>query len=77
MSMEVILKNLDEVTKAKRQVAEGQLTIWNARLDALLEAGESGSIIEALASRVTDDINNCGCNVQCGASNKLERFASR
>jgi hypothetical protein len=67
MSLELIRKRADDIVRAKRQVAEGQLTIWNARLDAALDAGDGRAILDVLASRVADDINNCGCNVQCGA----------
>lgn len=74
--MEAVRKRMDEIVKAKRQVVEGQLTLWNTRLDALVEAGDARGVIDALTARL-DDINNCGCNVQCGARAGLEGLGGR
>ena len=77
--MESIRKRMDEIVKAKRQVIEGQLTLWNTRLDALIEAGDTRGVLDALTSRLADDINNCGCNVQCSAAarTRLEGIVGR
>lgn len=58
---------LKKIQTAKQQVLNGQMTIWNTRLDALVEAGDIRGALDQLVSPVEDAINNCGCNVQCGA----------
>jgi hypothetical protein len=58
---------LKAVTSAKKAVMEGQLTLWNLRLDAAVAAGSTAATLERLGAAVEDAINNCGCNVQCGA----------
>ena len=55
----------EDALKAKRQVVEGRLTLWNTRLEALMEAGRIDDALEQLRAPLTaEDINNCGCNVQ-------------
>jgi len=64
----MIKERIDEVTKAKRQIAEGSLTIWNARLEALVAAGDLKGALDQLKTPLEEaEINNCGCNVQCPA----------
>jgi hypothetical protein len=58
---------LTDAIAAKRQIIDAQTTLWNMRLEALVNAGEIGSILDHLQSPVDDKIDNCGCNVQCGA----------
>ena len=65
--METISKRMDEIVAAKKTMIAGQLTLWNARLESLAEAGDTKAAIDALANPLADDINNCTCNVQCGA----------
>jgi hypothetical protein len=60
-------KRLSEIKNAKSQVVNGQLTIWNERLGLLLRAGKLSDLIQHLGSPVSDVVNNCGCNVQCGS----------
>ena len=60
-------KSLGEVMKAKEQIVKGKLTIWNERLRVLQESGKLDRLVDHLNSSL-DDINNCGCNVQCGAA---------
>ena len=62
---------LDEIMRAKEKVVEGELTLWNERLSALVNAGDLRGALEQLGSpieRLADVANNCGCNVQCGAA---------
>ncbi len=60
-------KILTEAVAAKKQIVDAQMTLWNTRLEALVDAGEIGSILDHLQSPIEDKIDNCGCNVQCGA----------
>ena len=59
-----MLKNIEEVKKAKKQVVDGSLTIWNARLDAFVQAGDLKSTLDQLITSCDGD--NCDC--QCGAA---------
>ena len=52
---------------ARKKIVDAQLTLWNARLEALVEAGDIGPVLDHLRAPVEDNIDNCGCNVQCGA----------
>jgi len=56
------------VSTAKKALMEGQLTLWNLRLEAAVAAGDATSLLDRLGASVEDTINNCGCNVQCGAA---------
>ena len=56
-----------EILAAKNSIMEGRLTIWNTRLEALVSAGKLESALDVLGQSIEDTINNCGCNVQCGA----------
>ncbi len=59
--------NLDVVKKAKGQILEGSLTIWNARLEALIETGDVRAAIDHLRSPVEwGDNCTCGNNCRCG-----------
>lgn len=60
-------KLASEAMKARKQIIDAQFTLWNARLEALVEAGDIGPVLDHLRSPVEDQIDNCGCNVQCGA----------
>lgn len=59
-----MLENLEEVKKAKAQIMEGALTIWNTRLEALQKTGNLQVLLQHLGSPV-EWSDNCGCNVQC------------
>ena len=61
-------KKLGSAIEAKRVIAEGALTLWNARLEALIAVGDPASILDHIRAPIEDRIDNCGCNVQCGAS---------
>jgi hypothetical protein len=58
---------LADASAARKQIIEAQMSLWNMRLEALVSAGEVGSILDHLQSPIEDRIDNCGCNVQCGA----------
>jgi hypothetical protein len=49
-------KRLQEIKAAKQKIVEGSLTIWNARLDALVEEGYSRDIINHISA-----VDICGC----------------
>lgn len=55
-----------EVKAAKAKILEGQLTIWNARLDALNRTGDAKAVIDHMKS-AAEGGDNCGCNSACGA----------
>lgn len=65
--MELAKKNMEAIAAAKRQVSDGSFAMWNLRLETLLAAGNVRSAVDLMAASVEDTINNCGCNVQCGA----------
>jgi hypothetical protein len=67
-------KKLRTAVEARREIAEGMFTLWNARLETLVDIGDAKSIFEHIRAPIEDRIDNCGCNVQCGAA-QLERGA--
>jgi len=50
-------KQVKEIKDAKQKVVEGSLTLWNARFDALKEAGYTVELINHIA---WTDICGCG-----------------
>ncbi len=50
-------KQMEEIKAAKKKIVEGSLTIWNARLDALMEEGYSRDIIDHISA-----VDICGCD---------------
>lgn len=57
---------LDEIGKAKRQIVDGSLTIWNERLTALVNAGDQrGALAQMLSPVELAAANNCDCNGTC------------
>jgi hypothetical protein len=75
---------IEEIKKAKSQIVEGSLTIWNARLDALNRAGDMKGALDQLVSPIEAGIfDNCGCNSPCGAGldrilpEELARFKTK
>lgn len=61
-------EQMKAVASAKKTLMEGQLTLWNLRLEAAVAAGDGTLLLDRLGASVEDTINNCGCNVQCGAA---------
>ena len=59
-----MIKNVEEVKKAKKQVLDGALTIWNTRLDAFIQAGDLRGALDQLITSCDGD--NCDC--QCGSA---------
>ena len=55
------------IAAAKKTMVEGRLSLWNLRLEAAATAGDVRATLDRLGAAVEDTINNCGCNVQCGA----------
>jgi len=60
--------NKIQIQKANKDIAEGKLTLWNARLDLLLKIGDPTRIEELLAhSPVADGLGcDCGCSPMAG-----------
>lgn len=58
------LLDLEEIKKAKTQITEGSLTVWNARLDAFVRSGDTRSAIDQLIAPAEHG-DNCDCG--CGA----------
>ena len=59
------MEQLDEVKKAKAQIVEGSLTIWNARLDAMVKSGDLKRAIDEMLTPIERaEGDNCDC--QCG-----------
>ena len=61
--MAIDQRSIDSVKQAKAQIAEGSLTIWNARLDAMISAGDVTAAIAHMRSPIerTGDQCDCGC----------------
>ncbi|MHA6324190.1 hypothetical protein [Roseivivax sp. CAU 1753] len=55
------------ISEAQKSKIEAQTQLWNLRLSAAVDSGNTASVLERIGASVADDINNCGCNVQCGA----------
>lgn len=53
--------------EARRQIMDAQMVLWNTRLEALVDSGDITNVLDHLQSPIEDTIDNCGCNVQCGA----------
>lgn len=63
-----MFEKIEEIKKAKSQIVEGSLTIWNARLEALERAGNIKGALDQMISPVEVGIfDNCGCNSPCGS----------
>jgi len=63
-----MIEKIDDVVKAKAQVVQGSLVIWNARLQALEKSGDIKGVLEHLISPAEAGFfDNCGCNSPCGA----------
>ncbi len=69
-----MIEKMEEIKKAKAQIVNGSLTIWNARLDALTSAGNLAGALDHL-NRTAESGDNCGCNSGCGAAFRMEDFA--
>ncbi|MEL7091610.1 MAG: hypothetical protein AAFN94_07750 [Pseudomonadota bacterium] len=67
---------VNTVTEAKKASLEGRLSLWNLRLDALSAQGAGPAVLDAITDTLEDTINNCGCNVQCGALQEQGNLAT-
>ncbi len=57
-------KQLQEIKDAKKKIAEGSLTIWNARADALAAEGQTRDLLNFVGSPLESGraaTNICGC----------------
>ncbi len=64
-----MIEKIEDIKKAKAQIVEGSLTIWNARLDAFQRTGDIKSTLEQMVSPAEAGFfDNCGCNSPCGSS---------
>jgi hypothetical protein len=63
-----MITNPDEIKAAVAKVAEGRLTLWNARLDLAISAGDSRRIDAILARHPAEAAagGGCGCGCGCG-----------
>ena len=68
--MTLTRENVKTLVAAKQQVSDGSFAMWNLRLELMLRAGNLPSAFDLMSASVEDHINNCGCNVQCGALNE-------
>lgn len=49
-------KQVMEIKAARQKIVEGSLTLWNARLDALIEGGYTGELANHINA-----VDICGC----------------
>ncbi|MGX9728943.1 MAG: hypothetical protein ACTFAK_16995 [Candidatus Electronema sp. VV] len=64
-------EKLRELVEAKKKILEGSLTIWNARLETHVTAGNYEKMLEVLKSAV-EDTNNGSCPAGSGCPCKPE-----
>lgn len=72
-------KQLQAIKAAKKKMVDGSLTIWNARLDALHDAGLSQEVINHIGSPADSAWTDiCGCpgpgspKCGCGLDNPID-----
>jgi hypothetical protein len=70
-------KKLEEVVAAKGKVVEGQLVIWNARLEALVRSGSLSGALDQMINPVEHVPNLCDCNSRCGSAFSPEELLGR
>lgn len=58
-------ERLELIAKAKQQIADGSLMIWNERLATLVRAGDVAGAIAQLAAPIENWGDNCGCGNNC------------
>lgn len=66
---------IDNVKKAKAQVTEGSLTIWNARLEAMMSVGDVGGAISHMTAPIERAGDQCDCG--CGQGQTLREALTR
>ena len=66
------MKSLDveRVVKAQKEIFEGELMLWNTRLEALIAEADTNGIKDLLSTGPMR-ANNCGCNNGCDATHVL------
>jgi hypothetical protein len=65
-----------QVIAAKRQVVEGSVELWNARLDLLRRAGDLKGVLEQLRTPSELADTNLGCNGNCKCAPELGETVS-
>jgi hypothetical protein len=65
-------ERLGELASAKKQVTDGSLVIWNARLEALINAGDLRGALDQLVSPVERGADNCDCGNNCKCGSAIE-----
>jgi len=67
-----MIERMEEIKKAKSQIVEGALTIWNARLEALVRAGDLRGALNQMIKPV-ELADNCSCGNNCGCAAEFEQ----
>ena len=73
---DILKQRTKEIAEAKRQILEGKTVIWNTRLESMLAIGNMRGVLDLAGKSVEDTINNCGCNVQCGAAQNIGQLTN-
>lgn len=56
---------LGDVFKAKAQIVKGSLTIWNIRLETLINLGDRDGVLDHMRTPGEIAETNVSCNVGC------------
>jgi hypothetical protein len=65
-------EQVKQVVDAKRQIAEGSLEIWNARLDLLRSVGDIQGLLTHLRTPAeVGFLDNCDCDNHCGEAVRI------
>lgn len=60
-------EKLQEVIQAKEEIVKGSLTIWNVRLETLIQIGDRHGVLEAMRKPAEIAEINGSCNVGCNS----------
>jgi hypothetical protein len=63
------IKQIDEVKEAQSNIAQGQLTLWNTRLEALNKIGDVRGVIDHIMTPLAGIADNCDCH--CGGAGTM------
>lgn len=64
------VKQLAEVKEAQEKIAQGQLTLWNTRLETLNKIGDSRGVIDHIMTPLAGIVDNCDCH--CGGADVMQ-----
>ncbi|CEA13201.1 hypothetical protein [Methanobacterium formicicum] len=59
-------KKTKEILEAKRNIVEGSLTIWNARMEVLRTTGDIQGFLTHIATPIEPVADGSGCDCNCG-----------